>query len=105
MPVLGCGHFRAVRLGFSLWHTCYVVRHGHYTLKQLRLPVLNEMHTNSCTSPRLLNVLWYGGATISLITFDKAKELNLIGESVKQSVVKVGGSIVEIQYHQFMQYH
>ena len=30
-----------------------VVRHGHFTLKQLRLPVLNEMHTNSCTGPRL----------------------------------------------------
>ena len=38
-----------------------------------------------------------GGATISLITFDKAKELNLIGESVKLSVVKVGGSKVEMK--------
>ena len=52
-PILGCGHFRAFRPGFSLWHTCHVVRHGHFTLKQLRLPVLNEMHTNSCTGPRL----------------------------------------------------
>ena len=34
----------------------HVVRHGHFTLKQLRLPVLNEMHTNSCTGPRLFNV-------------------------------------------------
>ena len=40
---------------FSLWHTCHVVRRGHFTLKQLRLPVLNEMHTNSCTGPRLNN--------------------------------------------------
>ena len=31
---------------------CY--RHGHFTLKQLRLPVLNETHTNSYTGPRLL---------------------------------------------------
>ena len=44
-----------------------------------------------------LNVLWDGGAIISLITFDKAKELNLIGEPVKLSVVKVGGLKVEIQ--------
>ena len=53
IPVLGC-HFRLVRPGFSLWHTFHVVRHGHFTLKQLRLPILNEMHTNSCTGPRLL---------------------------------------------------
>ena len=53
-PMLGCGHFRAFRPGFTLWHTCHVVRHGHFTLKQLRLPVLNEMHTNSCTGSRLM---------------------------------------------------
>ena len=53
-PILGCGHFRAFRPGFTLWHTCHVVRHGHFTLKQLRLPVLNEMHTKSCTGPRLV---------------------------------------------------
>ena len=55
-PILGCGHFRAFRPGFILWHTCHVVRHGHFSLKQLRLPVLNEMHTNSCTGPRLYTV-------------------------------------------------
>jgi hypothetical protein len=31
-----------------------VDRHGHFTLKQLRLPVLNETHTNSYTGPRLI---------------------------------------------------
>ena len=31
-----------------------VDRHGHFTLKQLRLPVVNEMHTKSYTGPRLL---------------------------------------------------
>ena len=50
---IGVWSFRAFRPGFSLWHTCHVVRHGHFTLKQLRLAVLNEMHTNSCTGPRL----------------------------------------------------
>jgi hypothetical protein len=30
-----------------------VDRHGNFTLKQLRLPVLNETHTNSYTGPRL----------------------------------------------------
>ena len=52
--MFGCGHFWAFRPGFSLWHTCHVVRHGHFTLKQLRLPVLNDMHTNSCTGPKLV---------------------------------------------------
>ena len=50
-PVLGCGHFRAFRPGFDLWHTRHVIRHGHFALKQLRLPVLNEMRTNSHTDP------------------------------------------------------
>ena len=30
--------------------------HGHFTLKQLRLPVLNETHTNSYTGPRLMKI-------------------------------------------------
>ena len=34
-------------------HICHVDRHGHFTLKELRLPVLNESHTNSYTGPRL----------------------------------------------------
>ena len=31
-----------------------VDRHGQFTLKQLRLSLVNEMPTNSCTGPRLL---------------------------------------------------
>ena len=48
-------HFRAGSFsGFRFSHICHVDRHGHFTLKQLRLPVLNESHTNSYTGPRLL---------------------------------------------------
>ena len=36
-------------------HTHHVDRHGNFTLKQLRLSVLNEVHTNSYTGPRLTN--------------------------------------------------
>ena len=36
----------------QVWHICHVDRHGHFTLKQLRLPVLNETHTNSYAAPR-----------------------------------------------------
>ena len=47
------GHFQDFRPGFRFWHICHVDRHGHFTLKQLRLPVVNETHTNSYTGPRL----------------------------------------------------
>ena len=48
-----------ISLGTKLC-TCYgqryhVDRHGQLTLKQLRLSVLNEMHTNSYSGPRLLS--------------------------------------------------
>ena len=51
-PILGRDHFRLFHPGFSLPHTRHVVCHVHFTLKQLRLPVLNEMNTNSYTGPR-----------------------------------------------------
>ena len=46
------GHFQDFHPGFRFWHICHVDRHGHFTLKQLRLPVVNEMHTKSYTGPR-----------------------------------------------------
>ena len=52
--VSGRGHFQDFRPGFRFWHICHVDRHGHFTLKQLRLPVLNETQTNSYTGPRLI---------------------------------------------------
>jgi hypothetical protein len=50
-------HFQDFRPAFRFWHICHVDRHGHFTLKQLRLPVLNETHTNIYTGPRLSSVL------------------------------------------------
>ena len=54
--VSGRGHFQDFRPGFRFWHICHVDRHGHFTLKQLRLPVLNETNTNSYTGPRLMKI-------------------------------------------------
>ena len=51
--VSGRGHFQDFRPGFRFWHICHVDRRGHFTLKQLRLPVLNETHTNIYTGPKL----------------------------------------------------
>ena len=47
-----------------------VDRQGHFTLKQLRLHVLNEAHTNSYTGPRLTNVF------INIVLFT---EMNWLG--------------------------
>ena len=43
-----------------------------------------------------LVVFWNGGATISLITFQRAAILNLHGEEVKITVTKVGGKQEEV---------
>ncbi len=59
--------------------------------------LLQVMQIKSSNDKDPHSVFWDGGATINLITFDKAKEINLVGVSVKLSVVKVGGSTVEIQ--------
>ena len=40
--------------GFRFWHICHVDCHGHFTLKQLRLSLVNEVHTNFYTGPRLI---------------------------------------------------
>ena len=42
------------RPGLGFGQRYHVDHHGQLTLKQLRLSVLNEMHTNSYTGPRLL---------------------------------------------------
>ena len=38
-----------------------------------------------------LNVMWDSGATVSMITFKKAKELELTGVKTKITIVKIGG--------------
>ncbi len=45
------------RPGLGFGQRYHVDRHGQLTLKQLRLSVLNEMHTNSYIGPRLLTLL------------------------------------------------
>ena len=46
--------FRTFRPGFGFGQRYHVDRHGQLTLNQLRLSVLNEMHTNSYSGPRLI---------------------------------------------------
>ena len=48
---------REIRPGFGFGQRYHVDRHGQLTLKQLRLSVLNEMHTNSYSGPRLTEFL------------------------------------------------
>ena len=43
-----------VSSGFGFGQRYHVDRYGQFTLKLLRLSVLNEMHTNSYSGPRLI---------------------------------------------------
>ena len=56
LPVSGRGHFQDFRPDSGFGTYANVDRHGHFTLKQLRLPVVNEMHTKSYTGPRLIDI-------------------------------------------------
>ena len=49
--VLGQGHIEDIDPGFGFWHICHVDRHGHFTLKQLRLSLVNECPTLSQGCP------------------------------------------------------
>jgi hypothetical protein len=49
--VFGCGQFWTFRPGLGFGPRYHVDRDGRLALKQLRLSVLNEMHTNSYTGP------------------------------------------------------
>ena len=51
--IFGWGRIWTFRPGFRFEQRYHVDRHGELALKQLRLSVLNEMHTNSYTGPRL----------------------------------------------------
>ena len=53
----GQGHFQDFRPGFRFWHICHVDRHGHFTLKQLRLSLVNKTHTKPCTGPRQYTIV------------------------------------------------
>ena len=57
------------------------------------LPQLMKIPTESGSG---VNILWDGGSTLSLITFQKAKELGLSGKSVRLAVTKVGGETAEL---------
>ena len=48
-----------------------------------------------------VNVLWDGGATLSLITFKRAAQLGLTGKSVRLSVTKVGGVTDKIDSYKY----
>ena len=48
----------------------HVDRHGELALKQLRLSVLNEMHANSYTGPRLVDRCLNFGIVLTVIDID-----------------------------------
>ena len=65
-----------------------VVHHRYFTLKQLRLPVLNEMHTNSCTGPRLL---WFNVRNVDIFgdrQYDKKLSTTYCSLSISENVLR-----------------
>ena len=52
LPYKGVVIFEEFRPGFRFGQICHDDRHGQFTLKQLRLSVVSEMHTNSYTGLR-----------------------------------------------------
>ena len=69
--IFGCGQFRTFRPGFGQRYN--VDRHGQLTLKQLRLSVLNEMHTNSYSGPRLCGLKNFSSERNVYATFSRPK--------------------------------
>ena len=59
--------------------------HATPCLLQLMKVTAGERIINS------MNVMWDSGATVCLITFKKARELELVGEKITIAIVKVGG--------------
>ena len=49
LPFQGGDHLQDFCPRFRFWHKCHVDRHGHFTVKLLRLSLVNEVDTNSYT--------------------------------------------------------
>ena len=65
---------------------------GSCLLQLMRIPTNDD---------KFANVLWDGGATLSLITFRKARELGLVGKHVDLAVTKVGGKTEQINSNKY----
>ena len=61
------------RPGLGFGQRYHVDRHGQLTLKQLRLSVLNEMHTNSYTGPRLMRSRYHPTYLVQILEADIKK--------------------------------
>ena len=66
---------------------------GSCLLQLMKIPTHNDKY---------VNVLWDGGATLSLITFHKAKELHLDGKHINLAVAKVGGKTEQINSKKYL---
>eukprot|EP00794_Sanderia_malayensis_P021205 gene21205-23287_t len=80
--------------------------------KSSRITENNDICYSQCLLPLMvimsdtipskeISVLWDSGATFSLITFEKAKQLNLSGKKIDISVIKVGGKRETISSYEY----
>ena len=49
------------------WHICHIDRYDHFTLKQLGLSLVNEMHRNFFAGPRPTAIEDAGYVTVLLL--------------------------------------
>ena len=79
------------------------ISRGGYSDDDIGTCLLQLMKIKATAMKKILdvNVLFDGGATLSLITFKKAEELGLEGKPVKLSEVKVGGTVEEIDSYKY----
>ena len=71
----------------------HAVKHNDSNTNDPCLLQLMEIESSLCTP---LNVLWDAGATVSLITFEKAEQLKLKGKKCKLSIAGVGGKVQDV---------
>ena len=88
-------------------HASRVVFHSSVASNSIRksadtLLQLQQIRTGKGSSQEEnLNVLWDGGSTLSFITFQKAKKLQLQGQKIRLQIIKIGGEIKEFDLRRY----
>ena len=86
----------------------HIDKEAHEDSHHLLTSVNNLSGSKSCILPIMkvnggknlqqnINIMWDSGSTISMITFKKAKEMQLTGVKAQLSIVKVGGKKDDIE--------
>ena len=104
-PVDGCSRFHheilhnAHEKGIGLQRNSVMIATESQKREGSNCCLLQMMTMPTISDP--LNVLWDSGATVSLITFQKAETLGLEGKPLTMTIGKVGGEIQKVKSSAF----